>query len=350
MNYRPHLLLAPLLLATVTFTAQAQSPAFSVSKMSIGGEGGTDYITAEPGTGRVFISRQTHFMVVDGASGHVRGDIADTPGTHGAALAIKSNHGFITNGGDSTVTMFDLNSLQTIKKIPVAVGGLDGIMYDASLDRIILSNHSKPAGTLVALDPNTGAITGTAQLSNDAPEGAVGDGKGRLYVNLEGSNTIEVVDAKTMKVVADWPIRECNRPTGIAYDSGTNRIFSGCSKTSVVVDAATGLVVATIANGQGVDALGWDPEQKLLYIPAGRDGNLTVVHQDDPNHYSVVATVATQIGGKTLSVDTATHVVYMFAAEYGPTPAAETSSGPPGGGPPRRGPLIGAWFLAIRHQ
>jgi DNA-binding beta-propeller fold protein YncE len=350
MNCRLHLLLAPLLMTTATCSAQAQSPLFSVSKVNIGGEGGTDYISAEPASGRVFVSRQTHVMVVDGASGRVLGDIPDTPGAHGAALAVKSNHGFITNGTDSTVTMFDLKSLQTIKKIPVAVGGVDGIMYDAVLDRIILSNHSKPVGTLVALDPSTGEITGAAQLSNDSPEGVVGDGKGRIYVNLEGSNTIEVVDARTMRVITDWPIPDCNRPTGIVYDGPSNRIISGCSKTSVVVDAASGAVVATIANGQGVDALGWDPKEKLLYIPAGRDGNVTVVHQDDPDHYTVVATVATQTGGKTLTVDTATHTVYMFAAEYGPVADGASSSGPPEAGPPRKGPLIGAWFLAIRHQ
>jgi DNA-binding beta-propeller fold protein YncE len=366
MNNGAHLSLAALLLATVSVAAQAQSQTFSVTKTSIGGDGGTDYITAEPGTGRVFVSRQTHFMVVDGATGRSLGDIPNTPGNHGAALAPKSNHGFITDGGDSTVTMFDLKSLQTIKKIPVVVGGLDGIMYDASLDRIILTNHSKPAGTLVALDPNSGEITGTVSLSNDSPEGAVGDGKGRLYVNLEGSNAIEVIDANTMKIITDWPIPDCIRPTGIAYDSASNRIFSGCSKKSIVVDAATGSVVATVANGQGVDALGWDPQERLLYIPAGRDGNVTVVHQDDPNHYTVIATVATQSGAKTLSVDTATHVAYLFATEYGPAPAGDTSSdsaaggtaagqGQPGGAPPgpgpmrARGPLIGAWLLAIHH-
>ena len=365
MKYGPRRLLASLLTTTLAFALQAQSPTFTVSKLSIGGEGGTDYITAEPGTGRVFVSRQTHFMVIEGATGRVLGDIPDVPGNHGAALAPKANHGFITDGGDSTVTMFDLKSLKVIKKIAVAVGGMDGITYDASLDRILLTNHSKPIGTLVALDPSSGEISGTTALSNDAPEGAASDGKGRIFVNLEGSNTIEVVDAKSMKVIADWPIPDCNRPTGLAYDRASNRIFSGCSKTSVVVDAASGAVVATIANGQGVDAIGWDPQEKLMYIPAGRDGNVTVVHQDDANHYTVIATVATQTGAKTLSVDTSTHVAYLFAAEYGPAPAGAAPNGPPGGGPPgggppgggppgggpmmARGPLIGTGFLAIRH-
>src|SRR5205085_6603568 len=232
-------------------------------KYDIGGDGGTDYLTAEPGTGRVFVSRGTHTMVVDGTTGKVIGDIPDTPRTHGIALAPKSNHGFITNGGDSTVTMFDLKTLAVIKKVPVKVGGLDGIMYDDYSDRIILTNHSRPIGTAVALDANTGDIVGTAELEDNSPEGAAADGKGRIFVNNEGKNTIQVLDAKTMKVLASWSIAPCDGPTGIAYDKATDRIFSGCSKTSVVVNALTGKVVATIENGNGADALGWAPTTKL---------------------------------------------------------------------------------------
>src|SRR5205814_4529213 len=161
----------------------ASAQTFKVERYSIGGDGGTDYLTAEPGTGRVFVSRGTHVMVVDGTTGKVIGDIPDTPRTHGIALAPKSNHGFITNGGDSTVTMFDLKTIGVIKKIKVLTGGLDGIMYDDYSDRIILTNHSRPIGTAVALDPNTGDITGTAELEDTGPEGAASDGKGKLFVN-----------------------------------------------------------------------------------------------------------------------------------------------------------------------
>jgi hypothetical protein len=339
-----------LLVATVGLSGAVRAQTFKVNRLSIGGDGGTDYIVAEPGTGRVFVSRETHFMVIDGPAGKVLGDIMDTPRTHGAALAPKSNHGFITSAGDSTVTMFDLKTLAPIKKIPVAVGGLDGIMYDESLDRVILTNHSRPVGTAVAIDPNTGDITGTAELTDTGPEGAASDGKGKLFVNLEGKDAIQVVDAKTMKVLASWPV--CEGPTGIAYDKASNRIFAGCSKSSSVVDAATGKVVAAIANGDGVDALGWDPTEKLIYIPAGRDGNVTVVHEDSPNKYTVVATVPTMQGAKTIAVDPSKHVAYLFAAEYGPTPTpAAGAAPPPAPGPGRgpRGPLIGTWFFAVSH-
>jgi len=290
-------------------------------------------------------------MVVDGATGKLLGDIVDTPGVHGVALTPKWNHGFTTNRGDSTVTMFDQKTLASIKKIPVAVGGLDGIMYDESIDRVILTNHSRP-GTAVAIDAKTGEIAGTAELEDTAPEGAASDGMGKLFVNNEGTNTIQVIDAKTMTVLASWPIAPCEGPTGIAYDKASKRIFSGCSNTSVVVDAATGKVVTTIANGDGVDALGWDPSEKLIYIPAGRDGNVTVAHQDSADRYTVVATVPTMRGGKTIAVDPVTHRAYVFAPEYGPAPPPAPGAAPPsqsgrGFGP--RGPLIGTWFFAIAH-
>ena len=165
-----------------------------------------------------------------------------------------------------------------------------------------------------------------------------------------GKNTIQVIDAKTMKVLSSWPLTPCDGPTGIAFDRSSNRIFSGCGKTSVVVDPGSGHIVATIANGDGVDALGWDPVQKLIYIPAGRDGNVTVVHQDSPDKYTVVATVPTIRGAKTIAVDQVRHMTYLFQPEYGPAPApaAGTPAPPPGSRPPR-GPMIGTWFFAISH-
>src|SRR5436305_14087034 len=186
---------------------------FKVARFNIGGDGGTDYLTAEPGTGGVFVSRGTHVMVVDGASGKLLGDIPDTPRTHGIALVPASHHGFITNGGDSTVTMFDLTSLAVIKKIPVRTGGLDGIMYDDFSDRIILTNHSRPIGTVVAIAPKAGDDAVPVVLDDNSPVGAVGGGKGRIFVNNEGKSTIQVIDDKAMKVLASWPLAPCEGPT-----------------------------------------------------------------------------------------------------------------------------------------
>src|SRR5256886_7009697 len=336
--------------AAVASARVGHAQACKVPRFNSGGDGGTDYLTAEPGTGRVFVSRGTHVMVVDGATGTVLGDIPDTPRTHGIALAPTSRHGFITNGGDSSVTLFDLRSLAVIKKIPVRTGGLDGIMYEDFSNRIILTNHSRPIGTAVAIDAKSGDIVGSAELEDNSPEGAASDGKGRIFVNNEGKNTIQAIDVKAMRVLASWPLAPCEGPTGIAYDRGTNRIFSGCGKTSVVVDATSGKVVATIANGDGVDALGWDASQRLIYIPAGRDSNVTVVQKESPDKYTVVATVPTMRGAKTITVDPVKHVAYLFQPEYGPAAAPAPGSPPPAPGsraPP--GPVIAARVFAISH-
>ncbi len=341
------------ILSALAVFAPAGAQTFKVAKHNIGGEGGTDYLTAEPGSNRVFVSRSTHVMVVDAATGKVLGDIPNTPRMHGIALAPKWNHGFTSNAGDSTVTMFDLKTLAVIKQIQTHTGGLDGIMYDASADRIILTNHSRPIGTATSINAETGDIVGVAQLEDTAPEGAASDGKGTLFVNNEGTNTIQVIDEATMKAKASWSIAPCEGPTGIAYDAASNRIFSGCGGTSVVTDASTGKVVATIANGEGVDGLGWDPVEKLIYIPAGRDGNVTVVHQDSPDKYTVVATVETVPGAKTISVDSQKHVAYLFQPEYGPAPAADPNAaagrGGRGGRGRARGPIVAGWFVVISH-
>lgn len=327
--------------------ARAQS--FTTTKMNIGGDGFFDYLSVDPGTGRVFVSRGTHIMVVDGATGKLVGDITGTPRTHGAVLVPRENHGFTTNGGDSTSTMFDLRTLAVLKTIHAGEPGLDGFMYDDATNNVLTIDHSRPQGTAVVINAHTGDVVTTVALTGDAPEGGVSDGKGHIYINIEDASAIDVVDTGTWKVVATWPIAPCKGPTGIAMDRATNRIFAGCSDTSVVVDASSGKVVATIPNGAGVDAMGWDQSQKLIYIPAGRSGNVTVVHEDSPDRYSVVATVPTMVGARTLAVDPQTHVAYVFTPEFGPAPAAPPAAAgtPPGRAP--RGPIVASWLIAIKH-
>src|SRR6516162_2644731 len=321
---RRFLIAAAVLFASILAgPGMGRAQTFKVEKFDIKGDGGTDYVAVESATGRVFVSRGTHMMVVEGATGKVLGDIPNTPGVHGAGIVTKAGHGFTTNGGDSTVTMFDLKTLAVIKQIPVMQGGLDGIMYDEPDDKIILTNHSRPIGTLTALDPKTGDIVANVELEDTAPEGAAADGKGHIFVNNESKNTMQVIDVKTWKATQSWPLAPCTGPTGIAYDKASNRIFSGCNNTSVVVDPDSGKIVATIKNGTRVDALGWDPSKKLIYIPNGAEGNVTVAHQDSKDGYSVVATVATFAGAKTITVDPKTHNAYLFQPERGPAPAAD---------------------------
>jgi DNA-binding beta-propeller fold protein YncE len=329
-------------LAVVVAAAPLTAQASKTQKFNIGGEGAFDYLSVDP-SGRVFISRSNHVMVVDGATGNVLGDIKDTPRVHGIAFA-PNGLAFTTNGGDSTSSVIDLKTLAVKQKIKAGKDGLDGIMYDDATDKILTINHSKPMGTAVVIDPKTAAVVATIQLTGDGPEGGVSDGKGHIYINLEDKNAIDVVDTKTWKVVKTWKIDPCDGPTGIAMDRATNRIFSGCSKQSVVVDAATGKVVAQIPNGDGVDALGWDQSQKLMYIPAGGSGNVTVVHEDSPDKYSVVETVPTMRGARTVAVDVSHHTAYVFTPEYGPSTPPATAGGRAG-----RGPVTAAWLFSIKR-
>ena len=351
MTRRFSIVFIALAIAILATPAVSNGQTFKVEKFDIKGDGGTDYVSVESATGRVFVSRSTHVMVVEGATGKVLGDIPNTPGVHGAGIVTKAGHGFTTNGVDQTVTMFDLKTLAVLKQIKVGAG-LDGIMYDEPDDKVILTNHSRPIGTLTALDPVTGDIVATVELEDTAPEGAAADGKGHIFVNNEGKNTIQVIDVKTWKATSSWPLAPCEGPTGIAYDKAQNRIFSGCNKTSVVLDANTGKVVATIPNGTRVDALGWDPAKQLIFIPNGGEGNVTVAHQDSADKYTVVATVPTFAGAKTICVDPATHNVYLFQPERGPAPppAPDAPPPPPGGrGRGPQGPILAAWFIVIRQ-
>ena len=333
--------------AVFVLPALTHAQTFKTQKYDIGGVGSTDYLAVDPGTGHVFVSRSTHVMVVDGMTGKVVGELTDTPRVHGIAFATKEGHGFTTNAGDSTLTMFNLKDLSVVKKVHIGIDGADGIWYDEASSSILSINHSKPMGTAVVVDAKTGDVKGTIKLTGTAPEGGASDGKGRVFINIEDKNAIDVVDLKAMKVATTWSIEACDGPTGIAYDKASNRIFSGCGKTSVVVDATSGKVVAQITNGDGVDALGWDAGEKLLYIPNGRGGNVTVVHQDSPDKYTVVATVPTFVGAKTIAVDAAKHRAYVFTPEYGP--AAAPAAGAPAGRGGARGPMTAAWFISVIH-
>ena len=336
-------LLIPTILIAQTFTVQ---------RFDVGGQGFFDYLSVDTATNRVFISRGTHIQVVDGATGKAVGDIADTPRTHGALIVNSTNRGFTTNGGDSTSTMFDLATLAVIKQIHTGASGLDGFMFDDATNKALTIDHSRPNGTAVVLDARDGAVVGQLTTTGAAPEGGVSNGTGRVFINLEDKSAMDVVDDRTWKVVDTWSVAPCKSPTGIAMDRATNRIFVGCSDTSIVVDGSNGKIVAHLPNGGGVDGIAFDASEKLLYIPSGAAGSVTVVHEDGPDKYTVVATVPTMRGARTIALNSKTHIAYVFTPEFGPPPAnapAPTTPAPGGRGFPPRGPQIAAWLFAIKH-
>lgn len=288
-----------------------------VKKVVLGGEGGWDYVNVDSDSHRVFISHATHVMVVD-PDGNVVGDIANLKGTHGAALAPDLNHGFTSNGQSNSATMFDLKTLQTIKDIPLPAMGPDGYLYDKASKRAFTFNARSQDAT--AIDGQTGEVAGSVPLGGK-PETAQADGEGHIFVNIEDKNQILEFDSKTLKVMTTWPTDSCDEPGGLAIDTAHKRLFVGChNKTMTVVDYTNGKTVAAIPIGMGVDATWFDPGTGYAMSSCG-DGTITVAHEDSPDKYTVVDTIMTQNGARTMALDVKNHNIYTVTADFMPAPA-----------------------------
>ncbi len=289
-----------------------------VQTYHVGGDGGWDYLLADSATHRVYISRATHVIVLDSESGNVAGDIPDTPGVHGITLAPELGHGFISNGRENTVTVFELTSLKPITKINVGQNP-DAILYDSSSKRVFTFNGKSQDATVI--DASTNKVLGTIKLDGK-PEFAADDGKGGLFVNIEDKSELVSLDPVKMSIKATWSLAPCEEPSGLAIDREHRRLFAGCdNKMMAVVNADTGKVVATPAIGEGVDATAFDPGSGLAFASCGEDGVLSIIHEDSPDTYSVVQTLATQKGARTLALDDQSHKVFLVTAKMGKAPA-----------------------------
>jgi hypothetical protein len=285
--------------------------------ITLGGDGGWDYLALDTAGHRLFIARQDRIMVVDPAAGTALGEIPGLNRAHGVAFDYASGHGFATSGADSTVTMFDLRTLQVLGTTIAAVDD-DGILYDPATKRIFTMNGD--AGSATAIDPVSGQRVGAVDLGGK-PEFGVSAGDGMLYVNLEDKSEIVEVDARTLKVTRHWSIAPCQSPSGLAIDRRAHRLFSGCRNGLMgISDARAGRLVTTVPIGRGVDACRFDAGSRLAFASNG-DGTLTVIHEDSPDKYTVVANVTTKQGARTMELDEATHRLYTVSADFGPAPA-----------------------------
>jgi DNA-binding beta-propeller fold protein YncE len=298
--------------------AQAAGTGYHVVKTyKLGGDGSWDYLTLDSASRRLYISRATHVMVIDADSGKSVGDIADTPGVHGIALASDLGRGFISNGREGTVSIFELDSLKPLGKVKVG-DNPDAILYDPATKRVFAFNgHSHDVS---AIDAAKGTVVGTIKLDGK-PEFAVSDEKGGVFVNIEDKNELTALDPKKLEVKAAWPLPGCEEPSGLAIDRKNRRLFSGCgNKVMPIVDADSGKVVSTQPICEGVDATAFDSETGLAFASCG-DGNLTVIRQESADKYSVADTVPTKKGARTLALDSKTHQIFTVSADFGPRPA-----------------------------
>ena len=318
----------------------AQAAHYHVAKTyTLGGDGGWDYLALDTVNHHLFIAREDRFMVVDPSTGKLVGQIRGMNRAHGVAFAYAAGHGFATSGGDSTVTMFDLKTLRVLGTTTAAVDD-DDIIYDPATRRVYTFNGDAHSATVI--DPVSGKNFGTIDLGGK-PESGVTTEDGKLYVNLSEEGKVAEVDARAMKVTRTWSVAPCTAPTGMAVDLAHHRLFSSCrSKVMAVSDPVAGKLVATVPIGAAVDGAGFDPATQLAFAPNG-DGTLTVIHEDTPDDYSVVQTLNTMAGARTMTLDYATHTVYTASAKFGPVPEGAT-------GRRRRPPVLPGTFTLLVVQ
>lgn len=325
-------------LAALAFAAAG--PGYHVATTyKVGGDGGWDYLTADASARRLYISRGTHVIVLDLDSGKNVGDIPDTPGVHGIALAPELGRGFVSNGREGTVTIFDIKTLKPIgEKVKVGENP-DAILYDPATKRVFTFNGRSSDST--AIDAASGKVLGTIKLDGK-PEFAASDAKGTVFVNIEDKSELTVIDPNKLEVKTKWPLAPCTEPSGLALDRKHRRLFVGCdNKMMAVVDADSGKILATPSIGEGVDATAYDDETGLAFASCGGDAVLTVVKEESPDKYSVAENVKTEKGARTMALDPKTHNVYTVTAKFGERPAATADN------PRPRPPILPNSFVVL---
>lgn len=311
----------PFSLALQTLQAQGTS-GFHVSKtFKIGSPGGWDYIAVGPDQ-KIYVSHGTQVNILDARTGDSVGVIPNTTGVHGIAFA--GSKGFTSNGRLNTVTVFDLKTAAVLQQIPTGQNP-DAIMYDPYSKLVITCNGR--SHDLSLIDPATGQVTGTIALDGK-PETAVSDENGKIYVNIEDKNKISVVDINAKVVVTSWPL-QAEGPTGLSIDIKTKRLFAGCDKQLVVMDASSGAIVASLPIGDGCDGTAFDARLKLVFASCG-EGKLTVIKEESASSFKVIDNVPTKRSARTCAVNETTHEVYLPAADTEPGAAGERPKVLPG--------------------
>lgn len=303
----------------------AQSNYKIANKIHVEGEGGWDYLNVDEVNGRIFVSHATVAQVIDIKTSKLVGTIPDTKGIHGIAIANDLNKGFTSNGRDSSVTVFNLKTLEVITKISGTGRNPDAILYDPFSQKVFTFNGGSNNSTVI--DAKGNKIIATIPLDGK-PEFSATDGKGKVFVNIEDKSVINVINSVTLKVEQHWSIAPGEGPSGLALDNQNHRLFSVCgNKLMVVTDAETGKVITTLPIGDRCDGVAFDPEKKRAYSSNG-EGSITVVQEENSNSFKVLETITTQPGAKTIAINKTTHHLYLTTAEYESAPSANNRRPP----------------------
>ncbi|HTI06464.1 MAG TPA: YncE family protein [Gemmatimonadales bacterium] len=331
-----HLTVGGALLCAAAASLPAQT--YHVTKsFTLGGDGGWDYVALDTAGHRLFVARQTRVMVIDPATGKLLAEIPGLDRAHGVAFSYATGKGFATSGGDSSVVVFDLKTLQVLGRTTAAVDA-DAVLFDPATKHVFTFNGD--AGSSSVIDAASGQRIGTIDLGGK-PEFGVTAGNGRLYVNIEDSSAVAEIDATAMKVVRHWKLAPCESPTGLAIDRAHGILFSACRNGVMAIsDAKAGRLITTLPIGQGVDGARFDDQRQLAFASNG-DGTITVIHEDAPDKFTVVATVQTKRGARTMELDQQTHRLFTVSADFGPPPA------PTADRPRPRPPVLPGTFVLL---
>ena len=299
---------------TLSVPKASEESGYHLSRtIPIGGDGTWDYLTVDSKARRLYITRATHVVVMDVDSYRVVGDIPGTEGVHGVALVEEYGRGYTSNGKANTATIFDLSSLKVLGTVKTGTGP-DGILYDPYSRRVFTFNHG--SNDVTAINASDGTVVGTLPL-HDRPEAAVADGKGNVFVNIPGKSQILEFDAQSLVETHRWPLN-CTEPSPLAISQSSRRLFSACEDRILgIVDADHGKVVASAPIGAHVDAAEFDPDTGLAFV-ASAEGTLAVVHEESSGEFSVLPSVPTKFGARTLAVDRKTHSVFLATADFDP--------------------------------
>ncbi|MHB8579689.1 MAG: YncE family protein [Ignavibacteriaceae bacterium] len=299
----------------------SQSSVYKVTgKILIGGETRWDYLSIDTVMHRLFIAHMSKVDVLDLNDGKLVGEIDNLNGVHGVVFAYEYGKGFISNGRDNSVTVFNLKTLKKIGNIKIPAKGPDAIVYDSFSKRVFTFNGDSKNAT--AIDAKTDKVIGNVDLDG-SPEFAVSNNKGKMFVNLEDKSMIEEFDPATLKSVAKWSVDPCKSPSALAIDLKNGILFSGCrNKMTAIVDTKTGKLIATLPIGTGVDANAFDPVNKLVFSSCW-DGTITVIKEYSPTNFKVIDTISTEKGARTMAFDKSTGKIYTVTMLQGKDNAKE---------------------------
>ena len=313
-----------------------------VHEYKLPGDTGWDYLTMDPSSRRLYISRGTHVQILNIDNGKLEGDIPDLKGVHGIALDKADKKGYISDGRDNSVVVFDLDSLKSTGKVQAGTNP-DAILFDPATKRVFAFNGRSGNATVIETKDNS--VAGTIDLGGK-PEFGVSDGKGKVFVNLEDKSETAEIDAKELKVLNHWSLKPCDSPSGLAIDAEHELLFASCdNETMAVLDGNSGKLVKTLPIGKGTDAAAFDKGVKQAYSSNGQSGDITVVKADSPANLNVAATVPTKPRARTMTVDEKTHDLITVTADFEKAPEAAA-------GQPRQRPKMvpDSFVVLVYHK